>query len=117
MAGKENNKVFQMDVAIDEAYDEFSKLVPEDRNQLNIMLVARKYAPRTHKQVLDCLIENPALMFMEAKGGHLVIDVLIADIAEAIAAVMIQRYAEQAQKEEMEQARRASLRRNLSVVP
>lgn len=105
--------VFRLEVAIDEAYTEFMALEDDNRNSLNMMLVARKYAPKTAKQIIDCLVDQPALLFSESKGGYLCTDVLTASIGDIIAVTMMNRYADQARSEQAEQARKEMLHSKL----
>lgn len=100
---------FKLEEAIDQAYEEFMRLPENDRNSLNMMLLARKYSPRTAKHILDCLIEQPALIFAESKGGYLCADVLTATIGDIIAMSMMNRYSDQMKAEQAEQVRKDML--------
>jgi hypothetical protein len=106
---------FKLEEAIDQALEDFMKLEIDDRNSLNMSLLARKYAPRTAAHLVDCITDQPALLFAEAKGGHLCADVLTATIGDLIASAMLMRFKEQAEKEQAEQIRRETFRQNLSI--
>lgn len=106
---------FHFQEALDQALDEFMKLPDEDKTPLNMQLLSRKYAPKLHKHVLDCIIENPAMLFLEAKPGFLLLDSAVATIGDALASMLMQRYQEHVNKEQAELIKAQSLRSQLSL--
>lgn len=110
-----DNKInrFHLEEAIERAYKEFMDLDEENRNPLNMFLIARKYTPKNAQHVIDCIADNPVILFLEAKAGHLNFDVLIASIGESIAAGMKQKFTEQAQKEEADSVKSRMLRQQI----
>lgn len=87
-----SDKTWRLEAAIDRAYEDFLALEDDHRNQLNMLLMARRYAPSTSKQCVDCLRDNAVLLFLEAKPGYLILDVLIAGITDVIGNHVMQRY-------------------------
>lgn len=94
----ETKKTYVLKEAIDKAYVKFTELDDKLKTPVNMLLIAREFAPKTIMQVCDVVAEHPEVLAMEAKLGYQVVDVLIGTITGAIGTSMSDRYIEALQQ-------------------
>lgn len=88
----DTKKAYVLLESMDSAYKKFLELEADQRVPVNMQMIAREYAPKTFKQVVDAVVEHPEILALEAKAGYQVLDVMIATIGVAIATAISDRY-------------------------
>lgn len=78
---------YRLEVAIEKAIQEVSEIEEVKAPQVN--LIARKYAPSTVYDIIDCLNEFPWVLALHAQEGRLIEDVVAASVAEFITIAMV----------------------------
>src|SRR5574341_483314 len=82
---------FKMTVALDRAWSEYLGLKEDERNPVQLMGLARRYAPRNIPDCLTALEENKHLFWLDAQAGMLLQDVITATATNWMFRVLLQK--------------------------
>lgn len=106
---------FRLEVAIEKAIAEFNELEESAQSPLNVMMLARKYAPATIKQCMD-ILGNPDYQWIyvfEGKPGYLLLDIVISTTTSYIAASIEYKVGQAKMQQQMDAARNETVRSKL----
>lgn len=104
---------YRLEVAVDRALAEFNSLSEAEQSPLNMMMLARKYAPSNIKSCTD-ILGDPDYRWMyvfESKPGHLLLDTVIATVTSYIATSLDFKVNQERMNQQMEEARRPKILR------
>lgn len=92
---KKEIKTYRLKEAVDKAFEKFMSLDERMQTPVNMVVVAREYAPKTIKQVQEVMNEFPEFFMAEMKPGYYVLDGLIATITYNIGQALSEKYLEE----------------------